>query len=322
MSPTPQQPEPTVVSAASAEVGALPEKAPTQRNMPDFVDLPRGKELSDSNANALAMSRPVQWVVVAGPVGSGKTTLLLSLYEMFQWGKVETFLFAGSETLPAFEEHCHLSRMESENIEPDTVRTTYSPNPTYLHLRIRSDTTPPNFTDFLFTDVSGEMFEHARDSSSACKELTFLRRASHFVLLLDCQKALDLDERWRMVEDAKMLLRSCLDDKMLSIDCVVNVVWSKYDYMIEEEKAGRHQQFRNDVAAQFQADFGDRVTHLVFSEIAARPTKAPSLKFGNGVAQLLQRWVTYCPRKREMKLLPEISGSRESELFAQRHFKQ
>src|SRR5580698_7970222 len=74
---------------------------------PEFIDLPQGKELNDLAALDLAKSRPVQWIVLAGPTDSGKTTLLTSLYELFQWRKVEGYAFAGSMTLPAFEERCH-----------------------------------------------------------------------------------------------------------------------------------------------------------------------------------------------------------------------
>src|SRR5205085_5639270 len=102
----------------------------------EYIDLPKGKELNESAALNLAKSRPVQWIVLAGPSDSGKTTLLTSLYELFQWRKVEGYAFAGSNTLPAFEERCYLSRRDSGNVTPHTPRTRYKgPHPEYLHLR-------------------------------------------------------------------------------------------------------------------------------------------------------------------------------------------
>src|SRR4029077_11822880 len=99
------------------------------------------------------------------------------------------YAFAGSLTLPAFEERCYLSRRDSGNPVPDTRRTRYEgPNPLYLHLRIRSTEGLRPFRDILCTDVSGEMFEHARDSTAECKELIFLKRANHFLLFLDSAK--------------------------------------------------------------------------------------------------------------------------------------
>ena len=47
------------------------------------------------------------------------------------------------------------------------------------------------------------MFEHARDSTDECKEMTFLKRASHFLLLLDSAKGIDPEKRWAMFEDAE-----------------------------------------------------------------------------------------------------------------------
>ena len=313
----PEQPGKPVAPGA-AEVSA---STPGQVSpLPEVISLPRGKELSETAALALARSRPMRWVVVAGPVGSGKTTLLTSLYELFQWNKVPNYIFAGSDTLPAFEERCYLSRTASENTEADTARTIYDPIPTYLHLRVSSATAPRHFAEFLFTDVSGEMYEQARDSTAACKQLTFLRRARQFLILLDSKRSLLLDKRWAVVHEAKSLLQSCLDSKMLSDDCAVRILWSRFDYFVQAGDAAEHRGFRDEVIAEFQGTFGSRVADLQFAEIAARPTKAPQLGIGNGVLRLFEEWIKDYPRTREMSLLPEFVGTRESELFGRRHF--
>jgi hypothetical protein len=287
----------------------------------DIIDLPRGKELTEASAVALAKARPVRWVVIAGPVRSGKTTLLTSIYELFQWGKVPNYIFAGSTTLPAFEERCHLARIESEGEEEDTPRTLYDDQgPKYLHLRVAAAKGDTMRVDFLFTDVSGEMFAHVRDSTNACKDLAFLRRAGNFILLLDSKKALRTDKRWAVIEEAKTILRSCLDSQMLSADCVVTVLWSKFDYFVETGDKSEDQAFRKQIAQEFDELFGKRVSHLNFGEVAARPSKARKLGFGKGTVELLDGWITFSPGARAMDLLPEASGTRESELFAARHF--
>lgn len=320
MTTSPVQPEqPPKPVAPAVENSSAPTPA-TATVISEIVDLPRGKELSESMALALARSRPVRWVVVAGPVGSGKTTLLTSLYELFQWNRVPEYLFAGSETLPAFEERCYLSRTASENAEPQTARTIYDPVPTYLHLRVAAAKPVRRFTDLVFTDVSGEMFEHARDSTIACQELTFLRRARHFLLLLDSNRSLLLEKRWAMIEEAKTLLQSCLDSKMLANDCAVRILWARFDYFVQAGDTADHRGFRKDVVTEFQAAFGDRVGDFKFAEIAARPTRAPQLGFGKGVLNLFEEWVTENPDAREMDLLPKMAGTRESEMFGRRHF--
>ncbi|MCS6320143.1 MAG: hypothetical protein H8K05_20710, partial [Nitrospira sp.] len=314
MSEAPHDPmNPNASGNAQAKTGGTA-KGTSEAAVPDFIDVHRGKELTETSAIALAYSKPVQWVVIAGPVGSGKTTLLTSLYELFQWGCVENHLFAESLTLPALEERCHLSRMISDIPEPDTARTPYDP-PTYLHLKVCSSTTKRSCKDLLFTDVSGEMFEYASNSTEACKELKFLRRASHFVMLLDSEKALRFEKRWVMVEGARTLLRSCFDSGMLRRDCVIHIVWSKFDYFVEAGDKQEHKEFRDEVMTRFQSDFESRTRHLQFREVASRPTKAPNLGFAKGVGILLNQWVTVCPRVRSMKLSAGFSGSRESELF-------
>jgi hypothetical protein len=323
MNTPPSQSPQTNAAVDAASTGTAANTTNGLTPVSEIIDLPRGSDLTEANAMALAKSRPVRWVVIAGPVGAGKTTLLTSIYELFQWGKIPNYIFAGSGTLPAFEQICHLSRIESESEEEDTPRTLYDDQgPKYLHLRVAAAKAPSIRIDFLFTDVSGEMFEHVRDSTDACKDLAFLQRAGNFILLLDSKKALRPDKRWATIEEARTILRSCLDSQMLSADCVVTVLWSKFDYFVESGDNTEDQAFRKQVAKEFNELFGERVSHLHFGEVAARPTKARKLGFGKGTVELLDGWITLCPSARAMDLLPEASGTRESELFAVRHFEE
>jgi thymidylate kinase len=323
-SPTPPDPrssgallEDSVATSSSPEI---PEAVASP--LRDTIDLPSGKELSESSATSLAAARPVRWVVIAGAVGSGKTTLLTSLYEMFQWAPIGEYCFAGSNTLPALEERCHLSRLASERVVPDTQRTLYKDDstPTYVHVKVRAGNGFGSIVDFLFSDVCGEMFEHARDSTDECKELAFLRRAEHFVVLLDSEKAVRADKRWATIEDAKALLQSCLDSEMLRDECVVYTVWSKFDYFAAAGDTQEHKDFRSEVERGFRATFAHRITNLTFCEIAARPTEAPDLGFGRGVPELLKGWFADWREKEPMNVFPKpLEGTRESELFAIRH---
>ena len=288
----------------------------------DVINLPEGKALNDIAALELAKSRPIQWIVLAGPTDSGKTTVLTSLFELFQWNKVKGYRFAGSETLPAFEERCYLSRRDSGNEVAHTRRTHYEWNdPEYLHLRIRSTTGLRPFTDFLFADVSGEMFEHARDSVPQCKELLFLKRAHHFLLFLDSARAVQQNNRWAVAEDGKALLQSCIDSEMVWENCVVNVVWSRFDYFKAKEAEHHHQVFRKEVEEEFRKTFSQFGSRLKFSETAARPLEAPDLHTGHGVQALLDQWATAPLEMKASELFPtSFAGTRESELFATRHF--
>lgn len=324
-SQSPQTPKPAAPGAGASPPLAttdIPTDLSTVEKTPEFIDLPQGKELNDVAALDLAKSRPVQWIVLAGPSDSGKTTLLTSLYELFQWRKVEGYAFAGSNTLPAFEERCYLSRRDSGNVMPHTPRTPYKgPHPEYLHLRIRQTEGLRSVRDFLFTDVSGEMFEHARDSTAECKEMTFLKRAHHFLLFLDSAKGVQQDKRWAMFEDGRSLLRSCVDSAMIPANCMVNIVWSRFDYFAAKEADDSHRTFRTQAEEELHRTFDALIPRLMFSQIAARPLEAPGLHFGHGVSPLLKQWAATPLEMKALDLFPSsYSGARESELFAARHF--
>jgi hypothetical protein len=285
---------------------------------PKVIELPAGKELDDAAAAKLQASRLVRLIVVAGPPGAGKTTLVTSLYELFQKKPVAEIAFAGSSTLPAFERRCHISRTASERSQPDTERTPHG-EVRYLHLRVAADDLRHDPLDLLFTDVSGESFERARDSISECQQLGFLRMADHFLLLMDCEKLIDHGKRWQAAHDSMTLLRSCLDSGMLGNGCFVNVLWTKYD-LVEAAGDGAHDTFFKKISTEFKTEFGSRVGRLTFTKVAARPMGVDNLEFGYGIPDLLKEWSNDSPRDRAMNLIPEEStGSRESEKFLTRH---
>jgi hypothetical protein len=207
-------------------------------------------------------------------------------------------------------------------VSPDTERTPYKgPDPQYMHLKVRSLEGLKPFVDFLFTDVSGELFEHACNSTAECKEMIFLRRASNLLVLLDSEKAVQRDKRWGVVEEARQLLRSCLDSNMIASDCFVDIGWSRFDYFEADVTDKGHKSYREEVEKQLRATFGQHIQNLSFNELAARPLKAPELKFAHGVSALLKLWATRSLGRRSPDLLPKsFAGTRESELFAERHF--
>jgi hypothetical protein len=302
--------------------GATALVQPVAPVVPELITLPAGTELNEAQAQTMATGRPVRLIVIAGAADCGKTTLLTSLYELFQSGPVKGNQFADCDTLPAFEKRCHLSRVDSENEEPETARTPYDgPHPEYVHVKIQDGTEGASHIDFLFTDVSGEMFEHARNSTDECKKLTFLRRASHFLVFLDCEKAVQLERRWGMVQDAKSLLQSCLDSDMLESTCFVTVIWAKCDYFEAAREKVPINEFVKHVEDEFKAAFGNRIPNFKFHRTAARPTRFPNLRMGYGVKELLKDWIVNWPQGRNMHVEPPVDngGQRESELFAKRH---
>ncbi|MGH9739396.1 MAG: TRAFAC clade GTPase domain-containing protein [Candidatus Acidiferrales bacterium] len=283
------------------------------------IDLPSGNELDALAATVLQQAQLTRLIVVAGPVKAGKTTLIATLHDLFQTGKIGDYAFAWSRTLPAFERRCHLSRIASERNAPDTERTPFG-KVRYLHAQVSGPELPDGLLDLLFIDVSGEVFDGARDSISECQQLDFLKMADHFLLLMDCEKIIDFKKRNLVIHDAAMLLRSCLDSGMLSPSCIVGVLWTKYDF-VAASGDGEHATFVEKAEEELRKQFALRVGDLSFRKVAARPADVKGLEFGHGVPELLREWATKSPRDRTMNLLPsERLGSRESEKFLERHF--
>jgi Double-GTPase 2 len=297
-----------------------PVRVSASASAPDVIELPTGKEMDDLAVAKLRGEKLVQLMVLAGTVGVGKTTLLTSFLDLFQDGKIGDYSFAWSKTLPAFERRCHYSRTASERAIQDTERTPFG-DVRYLHVQVSGPELRTDPLDLIFTDVSGETFERARDSISECKQLHFLRTADHFLLLIDCEKLVDLKKRNRAIHDAMTLLRSCLDSGMLGNSCFVNVLWTKYDW-IEAAGNADNSSFLAQATEEFRTQFGSRVGKLSFTKVAARPEKVDTMEFGYGIAKLLKEWANDFPRDREMNLVPDArAGSRESEKFLERHFK-
>jgi hypothetical protein len=318
MNETPKTPTPLPSSPPPL---ALAEKVVELEQIePEFIALPSGKELNEAGAASLAASRPVRLVTMAGPVGCGKTTLLTSLYDLFQEKPISGYQFAGCNTLPAFELACHLSRTASDNAVADTQRTSYKEGDAqYLHLRIRPGNAQGEPLDMLFTDLSGEAFERACNSTSDCERLIFLRCTEHFVLLLDGKKLVHENKWWAVIEEGATVLQSCLDSGMIGSHTFVNVLWSKVDWF--EGNNGHLKTLREQVQTDFEKRFSHRLGAFKFAEIAARPKPRSNLVFGHGLPDLLKYWAESSPRKRTMNLSPvKEGGTRESELFASRHF--
>lgn len=328
---TPNQPSITpkagpAVSSASPAQTASPATIVEEKpgTIVEIIDLPLGKELNEAAAVNFSRDRHSRLIVLAGPVKGGKTTLLTSLYELFQWRPVAGQYFSWSVTLPGFEQKCHQARTDSDNPTAETQRTSYQgPDPFYLHLRTSPSSAHLPKTDFLFTDVSGEMFDHAVNSEEECKLLTFVKRAAHLVLLIDGAKVVQ-DNRNAVVQKTKSILRALLDCEMVSPFCYVTVVWAKCDHFVKLSPKDQTNitKFRKDVEADFHTSFSNRLPEgkFRFMEIAARPKENPQMGFGKGVEELFRFWLEHAPHICPLHLEMAIpKAGRESELFAMRH---
>lgn len=204
-----------------------------------FVPIPSGLELDGEGASAILRRGWARVIILAGGVRSGKTTLIASLYQQFQNGPFANQNFAGSETLHAWERYCHPGRSASMASQADTDRTRVEPHFTFVHLRLRPVDSLGGPTDYLFSNVSGELFDAMRDNPRECSRAESLSRADRFLLLLDGDKLAALDTRASVVADARTLIRRLLDTRALSTRVPIDLLASKWDRIVAANMEGQ-----------------------------------------------------------------------------------
>lgn len=262
-----------------------------EEGAPAFIDLYAGNELSGEDADAVTLRHPAHLVVFAGSAGSGKTTVLASLYERLNQAPFAGFQFAGSRSLLGFEQICHLNRLVSGGTRPDTPRTIPSDEAAYYHLALRGAELGSQPRHVLLSAISGELFRLAMNSREDCARLTFLHRANTIVVLVDGARLAVSGHRTNAQSEASNILESFIDAKMIGERCRVEFVFSKLDRVLEAGDAAL--EFLKTTEKKFKAKFGDRVPHLAFRRIAARPEIESIGKASNdGLAEACIAWTT------------------------------
>lgn len=227
-------------SSGSCTLGTTPDQCEERRKSADseFISIPSGLELDNEGASAILRRDWARVVILAGGVESGKTTLIASLYQQFQNGPFAGQNFAGSDTLHAWEQYCHPSRTASMASQADTARTRLESSFAFVHLRLRPLDAHGTPTDYLFSNVSGELFEAMRDNPQECARAGSLSRADRFLLLLDGDKLASPAARASVIADARVLVRRLLDTGALSATVPIDLLASKWDRIAEADMEG------------------------------------------------------------------------------------
>lgn len=256
----------------------------------DSIDLLLGQALTAEETFRITSASPTNLILIAGAVASGKTTFIASIFHCFHQEPFAGYLFAGSDTLPGFDERCCAARTASGRSNADTERTKPGVNRIFLHLRVRTKETDGPIKNILIADLSGEHYKDAKNSIDECRRLSIIRRADHFVLLLDGEKLLQSDRRQSAKNEAIMLLRSCLDAGQLSQRSLVDVIFSKWDLIENSNEQTETITYISQVETSIKELFESRFGRLRFFKIAAMRAKG-NLPVGYGTKDPFPSWV-------------------------------
>jgi hypothetical protein len=283
----------------------------------DLVDLPSGEALTELQASEVVREDSSKVVIIAGPYDSGKTTILTSLYEAFQEAPFSNFQFRGSRTLIGFERRCHLGRSESGADEANTTHTSLREGLVFLHLALaKIEREELQHSNLLLSDISGELFRRMRDSTKVAGEFLVLKRTDHLCIVIDGRKICLPEERHVARNDSRSILRSMMESGNLQPGCVIDVIFSKWDVVVDAlsgSDSANIQEFLESTRAalaSMAAGFDIR-----FHEVAARPSKGAKVPFAHGLPTLLRSWMAR-PRMQEAREVSYVaSGLREFSRF-------
>lgn len=260
-----------VADDVDSPTGALSESA-------DPFEPLRGRaplELAD--ARLLARRGRCTVAVLVGMPASGKTSLIARWHQLFQAGTVLDYQFAGSHTLPRFEELNWLACLESGTTRPLMGRSSSQFDNCFTHLTVRSSAHGGQ-TEVLLNDICGETFENIIGSMTFCEGLTALHRADHVVLLVDGAALANRETRHLHVEYASDFMQRVLQSKQCGRHTAVHVVTSKNDRLTGLEPVAAAMEEK---LAAFETAFGS----LTFWRLAARPTDG-SMPTNSSIAEL------------------------------------
>jgi hypothetical protein len=286
----------------------------------ELVNLPSGKPLRENGASDVLRANLTPIVLLVGAAKSGKTTLLASFHDSFQRRPFAGYFAAGSRTLIGFEERCFDSRVASGAEYSTTVRTPPAEGLLFYHMKLRNEDLKSPIKHLLIADMSGEHYSGAMDFASEMRALTIIRRADHFVYLIDGGKLVSKELSVLTKDNAMMLIRRCFEEGMFAKDTKVDILLTKWDLALSrcgDEKAQEVLGLQRDA---FNSILGGRIARLRVRPVAARPHYKSLLHPPYGLSDLFRSWVEEPPRNSQpqVKLLPLTTVSTEYDAFALR----
>lgn len=272
--------------------------SPTTKDGPEKVFLPLPGIAPLEVGDARYFSRRGRAIVVAltGMKECGKTSLVARLHQLFLAHPLSGFDFAGSRSLPRFEELNWLATVESCVAQPKMSRTSSHFDNSFIHIAVRP-TNGGARVDLLLNDVSGETFKTAVASQSACEKLLALARADHLVTLVDGTALADAGRRHHHISHVSDFLQRVLQSGQCGIQTALHLVVSKLDEL--KGNAAVPDKLEADIGASFGGKFGS----IDFWRVAARPMDG-SLPTAEPIANLFVAWARTTHRYPALALSP------------------
>lgn len=252
-----------------------------------MVSLPMYEELMPEDTYPITASEESNFFVIIGGTGSGKTTLITSIYHLFLTGEYkEKFMFAGSQTLSAFEARAFYLRTSSRNSCVNMRRTPVG-SVGILHIRVKIKQRN-EFANLLFSDFSGEDISSIVANVDAVKEdFDIVKSASHLVILLDGEKI--ASGRYKLSELQKMIqiLRTFWDGGLINNRARVIITVSKYD-LLTDDTGNLKDPFPSSIVERILEQLPELEGRMAFHYIASMPTETTVVNAGYGTDQLLE----------------------------------
>ena len=270
------------------------------------IALPIGTELSGQDIYQIAASEKTQMFVIIGATGSGKTTLVTSIYHLLLSGSnITDFLFAGSNTLAAFEKRAFSLRTSSMQSHGEMMRTQRGSVDSFLHLRLKLTHTD-EIRNLLFSDFSGEDFESVLANTEA-DEFGFIKAARHLIFLLDGEKIASKKYRYSELQQLIHMLRTFLAANLITKNNRIVVAVSKYD-LIKKESTESLGRFMDGIQDEIVKQIPDIKDICTIQYIAPMPDDEKTLPTLYGLNDLLNSLLGYAKNEYTTCGIPSLSS--------------
>lgn len=267
----------------------------------DYETLYAGIELGLADLSELMAWEHSRVIAILGAQDSGKTLFLVSLYHMIAAGICRDFGFdfAGSFTLPGFEERARASRRWTNGAVPQqmSVRTQVGDDrsPGFMHVDLLERSSGKRLRLFL-SDLPGEWTSDAIDSERYLERLSFLSRADAVIVMVEAER-LTGPTKHQELERQRLLI-----DRLTSVTPAkgqrLGIFASKADAVRMEEPAALLQ-----LEAYARSRGFEAASHLI-----ASISQYPDIESGTGVFEAL----LWClrPKSTPFQMAPSIRPER------------